>query len=150
MTTTIDAVTWVAALDGGKLLVWKNEGFDDQPNLKLLDERDPDTPPDRELATDRPGRMHDSGPNARSGLDETDFHEQEKNRFIRAAVDRLNAAAESEDFDRLLLLAPPSVMGEARNHYSDKLADRLIEHTKDVVNQPMDKIEAQVKDGLKG
>ncbi|MHA6287749.1 host attachment family protein [Maricaulis sp. CAU 1757] len=147
MNPTIDAVTWVVALDGGKLLRWKNEGFDDHPNLKLLEERDPDTPPDRELAADKPGRMHDDG-SGRSSMDETNFHDQEKNRFIRSAIEGLNEAAERKEFDRLVLLAPPTVLGEARQHYSDQLSELLVEHGKDVVNQPVSEIEKRVKDAL--
>lgn len=150
MTAAIDTMTWVAALDGGKLLLWRNEGFDDQPNLLLLEEHDPGTPASRELGTDRPGRMSDDGHNQHSAMDETDLHKQVKNRFIRAMVEKLNEAAEAKKFDRLVLLAPAKVLGAARPHYSDKLADRLIEHPRDVVNQPMDKIEARVIEALKG
>ncbi|WP_417490363.1 host attachment protein [Maricaulis sp.] len=142
MSTPIDAITWVAALDGGKALIWRNEGFDDQPNLKLVDQDELDNPPAHDHSSDRPGRVIKAS-GAHAAVEHTDGHSQAKHNFVQSAIARLNQAAEKGAFDRLVLLAPAHVLGEARPHYSDALKKHLIERERDVVNQSTDKIEAQ-------
>jgi protein required for attachment to host cells len=149
MKTLIDAVTWVAAFDGGKALIWRNEGFDDQPNLKLVTGMHTDNPPDREHGKDRPGRFADPT-HGRSAVGQTDLHLQTKTRFVESVINRLNSAAAAGDFDRILLLAPASALGDARPHYSDTLARKTIEYDADVVHQPIQKIDARVIEALTG
>lgn len=142
MSTPIDAVTWVAALDGGKALIWRNEGFDDQPNLKLVEQHDLDNPPAHDRGSDRPGRITKAS-GAHSAVEHADGHEQAKLDFVEAVVERLNHGAQKGEFDRLVLMAPAQVLGEARPHYSAALKKGLVERDRDVAHQPTDKIEAQ-------
>lgn len=145
----IDAVTWVAAFDGGKALIWRNEGFDDQPNLKLVESLGTDNPPDRDQGEDRPGRFPDPT-HGRSAVGQTDFHEQTKARFVDEVVEHLNAACADDRFDRLIVMAPDKALGEARTQFSEALAACLIEDAVDVVHEPVDKIEKRVVEVLKG
>ena len=147
MGTLQDRETWVAAFDGGKALIWRNEAFDDQPNLQLLKQFEQDTPPASELATDRPGRFADVG-EGKSAAEQTDFHGQAKAQFIEGVIDHLNQAAAKGAFERLLILAPASALGDARAHYSADLKARLVERERDVVHQPTDRIEPHVTEAL--
>lgn len=147
MKAPIDAVTWVAAFDGGKAVIWHNEGFDDQPNLKMIETLELENPPDREQGVDRPGRYSDAQL-GRSAFAETDFHQQAKERFVKRVVERLNEAAGGKKFDRLLLMAPAAALGDARPHYSGALKERLIEHSGDYVHEPMERIDARVTEAL--
>lgn len=152
-----DQITWVAIFDGGKAMVYENQGFDDAVNLKLLNRFDNDNPPDREQTTDRPGRYKDGGSGAqgrgdagaghgRSGVQQTDRHELEKTRFTDRLMERLAHDAENQRFDRLVILADHSTLGEAREHLTDRLEKRIIiEEAKDVVNEPSDKLEKRVQ-----
>jgi protein required for attachment to host cells len=149
MSTPIDAITWIAAIDGGKALIWRNEGFDDQPNLKLLEEHSLDNPPAHEQGADQPGRIAKAS-GGRSAVEVRDGHAQAKSGFIDAIIAHLNTAAERGSYDRLVLLAPAPVLGEARPHYSPALQKAVIERERDVVHQPMDKIDAQVIAALAG
>jgi protein required for attachment to host cells len=142
VSTPIDAITWVAALDGGKMLIWRNEGFDDQPNLQLVDQDTLHNPPARDHSSDRPGRISKTG-GARAAVGHTDGHKQAEHDFVQSVIAQLNQAAEKGSFDRLVLLAPAPVLGAARPHYSEALKKTLIERERDVVNQSTDKIEAQ-------
>lgn len=142
MSTPIDAITWVAALDGGKALIWRNEGFDDQPNLKLVDQDALDNPPAHDHDSDRPGRIVKAS-GAHSAVEHTDGHTQAKHDFVQSVIARLNREADKGAFDRLVLLAPAHVLGEARPHYSPALKKALLERERDVVHQSTDKIEAQ-------
>lgn len=153
-----DQITWVAAFDGGKAVVFRNAGFDDAVNLELVERFDNDNPPDRDQTTDRPGRYQDAGSGSkgagapedvahgRSGVEQTDRHELEKIRFTDRLMERLAAEAEQHRFDRLVLLVDEQSLGEAREHLTDRLARRVIaEQPKDVVNEPSDKLEARVQ-----
>ncbi|WP_339740301.1 host attachment family protein [uncultured Maricaulis sp.] len=142
MSTPIDAITWVAALDGGKALIWRNEGFDDQPNLQLVDQDSQHNPPARDHSSDRPGRVFKTGGN-RAAMEHTDGHRQAEHDFVQSVIAQLNREAGKGSFDRLVLLAPAPVLGAARPHYSEALKKTLIERERDVVNQSTDKIEAQ-------
>ncbi|MBO6765524.1 host attachment family protein [Maricaulis sp.] len=139
----IDTVTWLAAFDGGKALIWRNEGFDDQPNLKLVETLGIDNPPDRDQGEDRPGRFPDPA-HGRSAVSETDFHQQAKERFVDEVVEYLNKACAEKKFDRLVVMAPDKALGEARSQFSDDLAECLIEEPVDVINEPVDKIEKRL------
>lgn len=149
MTSMIDTLTWVAALDGGKALIWRNEGFDDQPNLKLVEQYSLDNPPAHTLGSDRPGRIS-KGSAGRAAVEHRDGHKQAKQDFVQAVIGRLNRSAEKGEFDRVLLLAPAHVLGEARPHYCAALQKGLIERERDVVHQPTSKIDAQVVAALVG
>lgn len=153
-----DQITWIAAFDGGKAVVFKNAGFDDAVDLQLVERFDNDNPPDRDQTADRPGRHQDAGSGAkganapqglahgRSGVEQTDRHALEKVRFIDRLVARLAADAEQQAFDRLVLLADQRSLGEAREQLTDRLERRIIaEEAKDVVNEPADKLEARVQ-----
>ena len=149
MSTLIDTITWIAALDGGKALIWRNEGFDDQPNLKLVEQHSLKNPPAHNHGSDRPGRIS-KGSAGRAAVEHTDGHEQAKHDFIQAVIGRLNQAADTGEFGRLLLLAPAHVLGEARPYYSSALKQVLLERDRDVVHQPTGKIDAQVVAALVG
>lgn len=139
----IDAVTWVAAFDGGKALIWHNEGFDDQPNLKLVETLGIENPPDHDQGEDKPGRFPDPA-HGRSSVSQTDYHQLTKERFIDEVVEHLNKACAQKKFDRLVVMAPDKALGEARKEFSDALAEIVIEDAVDVVHEPVDKIEKRV------
>jgi len=153
-----DQITWIAAFDGGKAVIFRNAGFNDAVNLELAERFDNDNPPDREQTTDRPGRFQDAGSGSkgmnapeglahgRSGVEQTDRHELEKRRFIDRLMERLAGEAEQHTFDRLVLLADERSLGEARAQLTDRLERRIIAaEPKDVVNEPADKLEARVQ-----
>lgn len=153
-----DQITWIAAFDGGKAVVFHNKGFDDAVDLDLVERFDNDNPPDREQTTDKPGRYQDAGSGSkganapeglahgRSGVEQTDRHELEKVRFIDRLMARLARDAEQHAFDRLVLLADHKSLGEARETVTDRLGRRIIiEEPKDVTNEPSDKLEARVQ-----
>ena len=51
------------------------------------------------------------------------------------------------DYDRLIVIAPPRTLGELRKHYHKEVEKRLVaEVPKDLVNVPVAEIEAILKD----
>ncbi len=68
-----------------------------------------------EIATDRPGRRADVGPNHRSGVGpQTDPREYEELRFAHTISKMITDAYNQNAFERLILVAPPKFLGLLR------------------------------------
>jgi protein required for attachment to host cells len=133
---------WVVVADGEKALFLKNDGDAAHPNLTVFREFEQDNPPTREQGTDRPGRMHDAGPNHKSGVAETDWQKLGKERFAKDIAEKLYKYAHAGKFDRLILVAPPSVLGDMRKEFHAEVADRIVEEVpKTLTNHPIHEIE---------
>ncbi|KAK0345065.1 hypothetical protein LTR94_012364 [Friedmanniomyces endolithicus] len=72
----------------------------------------------------------------------TDFHELEEARFAAEAADLLKRRAFAQDYEKLIIVAPPTALGEMRKHYHKEVQDRLVgEIAKDLANHPVAEIE---------
>ena len=138
----IDNGTLVMALDGTKLLMFRNDGDEKYPVLTTLTHEEADNPPTREHGTDTPGRTHASARDGRSSsYEETDWHEQSKQRFVRHAAEVLDKAAAGRADSGILVIAPAPVLGELRKHYGRATQDRLLsEIVKDLASHLTDDI----------
>jgi protein required for attachment to host cells len=137
---------WILVGDGEKALVLRNEGDEDYPDLRTLNVFAHENPPTHEQGTDRPGRMPDnSGPlgsGQRSALQDADWHTLAKHQFAREVAHRLYAAAHAGKFDKLVVVAPPLVLGDLRKTWHPEVAGRVIaEIDKTLTNHPIGKIE---------
>lgn len=142
--------TWIAILDGRKALVLENRGTDLNPDLVLIEKREEETPPSRELGPDRPGRRADKGPNQRSAMEAPDRHTRAEELFAADMGVWLAQAARSERFDRLVLAAAPRVMGHVRGALGADATRRIAaELTQDLVNHPIPEIAEKVRGVLK-
>jgi protein required for attachment to host cells len=100
----------------------------------------------RDLTSDAPGRVHDRMGQARHSMEsENGVKNETRRRFVKDMVDRLDIACSRGDFDQLVLLVAPAVLGVTRKTLSRKLAKVILkEIPKDVVGQGMDKIQIQL------
>lgn len=142
-------ITWAAVADGGKALLLVNDGSDDAPVLRVLAKSELENPPAREQGTDRPGRRPDTGVGQRSAMETTDWHEFEESRFVAEFAERLNRAAGRGQFERLILVAPPKVLGQLRPALSaDAAATVVAEIGSDLTKHPVDAIESHIAKAL--
>ena len=133
---------WIVIADGEKALFLRNEGDALYPNLEVIREIRDENPPTREQGTDRPGRYFDGATANKSGFDETDWHRLEKERFADELAQRLYKAAHRGDFDKLVIVAPPLVLGEMRQKLHKEVADKVAgEVPKTLTNHPIPEIE---------
>jgi len=133
--------TWIAIADGGKAMLLVNDGTDATPVLRVLSKAELENPPTRDQGTDRAGRRPDPGAGQRSAMEATDWHQFEESRFIAEFAARLNRAAERGQFERLVLVAPPRVLGELRPALSAATAAALAaEIGSDLTGHPVDQI----------
>lgn len=100
----------------------------------------------RDLASDAPGRAYDRmGPARHSMEPDTGIKEEERRRFVKEIVSRLQAAHLRGSFDQLVLLAAPAVLGVLRKTLNGDLSKTVIkEIPKGVIGQSPDKIHAQL------
>lgn len=144
-------VTWIAVADGGKAMLLVNDGTDAAPLLSVLAKDELDNPAAREQGADRPGRRPDPGAGQRSAMEATDWHELGEARFVHGFAERLNRAAEQGRFERLVLIAPPKVLGQLRPALSARVAGCLVaEIGSDLTGQPVDQIAQHLAKALAG
>lgn len=100
----------------------------------------------RDLISDAPGRVHDRMGSARHSMEpDMGVKEEERRRFVKEMVDWLEAAHLKGEFDQLVLLAAPAVLGVIRKAVAGDLAKAVTkEISKDVIGQDIDKIQAQL------
>ena len=137
-----DAMVVVA--DGRKMLLFRNEGDEVYPKLEVVEHEEKTVPAREDFATDSPGTRHDygAGMNQRSGMEETDFHQLEEDRFAADTAEMLKKRALRNEFTELIVVAPPRALGELRKHFHKEVEARIIgEIAKDLANRPTDEIE---------
>ncbi|NWM25178.1 host attachment protein, partial [Escherichia coli] len=78
-----------------------------RPNLQLERKEEQENPANGEQASDAPGRSFQSVGARRSAYEETDFHQLEEDRFAADAAALLKERALRNEFESLIIVAPP-------------------------------------------
>ncbi|MHA6720287.1 host attachment family protein [Sphingomonas sp. RS6] len=158
-----DAMVVVA--DGRKMLMLRNEGDAEYPNLQLVKKEIHPNPKDSDQKTDAAGgasstqsgpgappvatggSMHAQGGGAqfapsRGTMAETDFHQLEEDRFAAEVAGLLKERALRNEFESLIIVAPPKTLGELRKQYHQSVTERLKgEVDKDLTGHTVPQIE---------
>lgn len=135
----------VLVADGRKMLFLRNKGDEAIVDLRVESNHDQENPPIREQATDAPGRSMSSVGSARSAMEPTDFHQIQEDRFAADAAEMLRKRALSNDFEQLVIVAPPRTLGELRKRYHKTVETRLIaEIDRDLTGMPIPTIEQTI------
>ena len=81
----------------------------------------------------------------RSSVEQTDWHDQEEQAFLKTLAERLDAAITRGETKAIVLVAAPRALGMIRHAYSPAVKRALAtEIAKDLVNQPVHEIERQL------
>jgi protein required for attachment to host cells len=145
----------VLVIDGKKMIFLRNEGDADYPNLQVESHREQENPKDSDQGRSEPGRTFSSNRGdprtggygstvgaARSAYSETDFHQQQEDDFAHQAADMLKRKALANEFETLVVVAPPKLLGELRKHYHKEVERRIVgEVAKDLTGVPVPEIE---------
>lgn len=133
---------WVFVGDGQKALFLINEGDEKFPNLRRLSVWQNPDPPSREQGSDAPGRAYSSVGGIRSAVEETDWHELQKQRFAKSVAEGINNAALSNSFDQICIIAPPKILGDLRREFAKETESKIVaEVAKDLTNHTIAEIE---------
>ncbi|MBR1155062.1 host attachment family protein [Bradyrhizobium sp. JYMT SZCCT0428] len=128
--------------DGQKALFLRNKGTAHQVRLVVERIIERDNPPTREQGTDRPGRSNASVGVGRSAMEETDWHHIAEERFAGELADALYRHAHANLFQKLVIIAPPKVLGNLRKALHAEVIARVIaEIPKELTSHPVVEIE---------
>src|SRR5688572_3426181 len=93
----------VLVTDGRKLLFLRNHGDENQIDLRTEAHDEREDRKDHEIKTDAAGSQGQRWGDARPAMDETDFHQQAEDRWVKDAAARLKERALRNDFEALAI-----------------------------------------------
>jgi protein required for attachment to host cells len=138
----------VLVADGRKMLFFRNQGDENQIDLRTEAHDQREDRKDRELKTDSPGNapvLKSSGGADvhRPAYTETDFHQQEEDRWIEEAAEELKKRVLRNDFEALAIVAPPKALGHLRKNLHKEVEKRIVcTVNKEMSGRPIPDIEA--------
>ena len=132
----------VLVADGRKLLFLRNHGDEARIDLRIEAHDEREDRKDSEIKTDAAGATAQSGGYGRPALDETDFHQQEEDRWAKDAAEELKKRALGNDFEALAIIAPPKTLGVLRKQLHKEVERRLVlTLNKEMTDRPIPDIE---------
>jgi protein required for attachment to host cells len=133
---------WVVICDGRKTIVLENIGDEEYPDLRTKSALEAEDAPTSALGADRPGRVHQRFGEARSGVEQTDWHDRDEQDFLKALAARLDKAVQAKEVTHLVIVAPPRALGVLRKAFSPHVKDAIVtEIDKDLASHPVTDIE---------
>src|SRR5918996_397741 len=132
----------VLVADGTKVLFLRNHGDQNQIDLRTESHDARQDRKDREIKTDAPGGTKQSMGFGRPAMEETDFHQQEKDRWAKDAADELKKRALRNDFEALAIIAPPRTLAILRKEFHKEVERRIaLTVNKEMTDRPIPDIE---------
>ena len=140
----------VLVADGRKTLFFRNHGDENQIDLRTEAHDSRDQRKDREIKSDAPGTVKQSFGFGHSTYEESDFQQQEEDRWIKDAADELKARVLRGDFEALAIVAPPKALGVLKKCLHKEVERRLVcTVNKEMSGRPVPDIEALLEAGTR-
>jgi protein required for attachment to host cells len=137
--------TWVLVADGGRGIIFENEGTAAAPKLKIVRDYDETHARNSDLGEDKPPRAFSPADGRRASLEGTDLHQVAEDRFINRIAHDLSEAAARNAFRELVVAASPNALGTFRKAARAELSDRVVIWLdKDLTKHPVAGITAAV------
>ena len=130
--------TWILVADGARARVLLNtgrgDGVTELPDFTVECEH----PPSGDIMADREGRSFDSHGEGRHAMERpSDPHRSAKKVFAGTLATMLAEQAARNSFDRLVIVAPPQMLGDLRAALSPNVRDKVhAELGKDLTHVP--------------
>ena len=136
----------VLVTDGRKTLFFRNEGDQNQIDLRTEAHDERVDLKDSEMKTDAPGAIGQSaGYSGRVAYEETDFHQLEEDRWAVAAAEDVNRRVLRNNFEHLVIVAPPKTLGLIRKKLHKEAERKLVcEIPKEMTGRTIPDIEALI------
>lgn len=133
----------VLVADGRKMLLFRNHGDENQIDLRTESHDARQDRKERYYRTDAPGTVKQSFGFGHSTYEETDFKQQEEDRWIRDAAEELKKRVLRNDFDHLAIVAPPKALGVLKKCLHPEVEKRIVcIVNKEMSGRPIPDIEA--------
>lgn len=135
-------VTWILVADGAQAQVFEHEG----PGKGLIAIKDLHFEEAhlraQDINSDRPGRQAGRGPGAHSGMEQMNPVQVREQRFVQRLADKLETLRQQGRFDRLIIAAAPTALGDIRPALSDGVRTAVMaELPKDLTNIPQPQLD---------
>ncbi|HLO21404.1 MAG TPA: host attachment family protein [Sphingomicrobium sp.] len=133
----------VLVADGTKILFLRNHGDENHIDLRTESHDARQDRKERYYRTDAPGTVKQSFGYGHSTYEETDFQQQEEDRWIKDAAEELKKRVLRGDFDALAIVAPPKALGVLKKCLHSEVQKRIIcTVNKEMSGRPIPDIEA--------
>jgi len=133
----------VLVADGRKMLFFRNHGDENQIDLRTEAHDARTERKNGDLRTDAPGTTQQSFGYGHSTYEETDFQQQEEDRWIKDAAEELKTRVLRGDFEALAIIAPPKALGVLKKNLHKEVERRLVcTVNKEMSGRPVPDIEA--------
>jgi len=116
----------VLVADGRKMLFFRNHGDENQIDLRTESHDARQDRKERYFRTDAPGTVKQSFGFGHSTYEETDFQQQEEDRWVKDAAEELKKRALRKDFDALAVVAPPKALGVLKKYLHTEVQRRIV------------------------
>ncbi len=131
--------TWFVVADQSQAQLYKVAGSEREPQLEHIEILD-----HQEARTQSQSAPGDSNPRM-SFVDRSGAVTEEQRRFARKLVARLEAAHRGGEFKRVVVAAPPSLVGTLRTLYPAVIGDALTEVVGDYVHESRHELARRMK-----
>jgi len=145
----------VLVADGRKMLFLRNHGDENQIDLRTESHDEREDRKERYYRTDAAGAAARSAGAAgtgvgsqagvhvgRAAMEETDFHQQEEDRWVKEAAEELKKRVLRQDFDALAIVAPPKALGVLKKFLHKEVEKRIVcTVDKEMTSRPIPDIE---------
>src|SRR5579872_1693362 len=132
---------WVVVCDGARAIILENIGDAGMPDLRMREAEEQPAWRTRDIGSDAPGRAINSVGSARSGVEQTNYHEESERTFLTDLARRLDKALTDRETKSMVIVAPPRALGMLRHAYSPQLRKAIAEEVdKDLVAMPIGEI----------
>ncbi len=107
--------TWILVADGGRARILKQSAPGGALHGAPDDAFEHEVVPAHEMGSERPGRVNERAGAGHHAIEpRVDWRREGKQQFAQKLAQLLETAAERNEFDRLILVAPPRVIGDLR------------------------------------
>ncbi len=122
----VPANALVLVSDGRRARLLRNQGTPVKPQLIVEHSLDRINPATRDQGTDKPGRRHGADGVSRSAIEQTDWHDQEEERFAAEIAELLYKMGHAGAYDELVVVAPPKMLGDLRAKFHQEVSSAVI------------------------
>jgi protein required for attachment to host cells len=142
--------TWILIADGARARILQNDG----PGKGLHEVKGlvfhGDHASTHEIMSDREGRSHSSVGPGRSAIEShSDPHRELKKKFAHQLADALAHGLQQKAYDRLVIVAAPSALGDLRAALSEQVRAKVTgEVAKDLTKTPDGEVAEHLRDVL--
>lgn len=142
-------ITYILVADGSRARLLSSQGIN-KP-LKEVEgaQFHIELKPDRELQTDRPGRVQESANVARHAIERENLRRKQKEEFALKLANVLEECLSKKEYQRLIVAAPPEALGNIRAALSDGVRSLLFaEVPKDLTKMTSAEVHAHLSKEL--